>query len=78
MRVHLARIFYESLAATTIDEISGLMTTAAISGGAAAASAGATPHPTAGCTFVSTTLETEYGEHTSDVLCIAGWAAHWV
>ena len=43
-----------------IHEISGLMTAAAIGGDTAAAAAGATSHPTAGCAIVSTTFETEY------------------
>ena len=54
------------------------MTAAAISGGTAAAAAGATSHPTAGCAFVSTTFETEYGEYTFDILCTAGGTSHWI
>jgi hypothetical protein len=54
------------------------MTAAAISGGTAATITGAASHPTAGCAFVSTTLETEYGEYALDVLCTAGGAFHWI
>ena len=54
------------------------MATAAISGGTAAAAAGAASHPIAGCAFVSTTFETENGEYALDVLCTARGAAHWI
>jgi hypothetical protein len=54
------------------------MTAAATCGGTTAAVTGATSHPTAGCAFVSTTLETEYGEYALDVLCIAAGASHWI